>query len=56
MEVHDRHHFPWFPCSCLTASKMMLGYMNRWADLAAEADLVDRDFSLLDRRRGWMVV
>ena len=18
MEVHDRHHFPWFPCSCLT--------------------------------------
>ena len=21
MEVHDRHHFPWFPCSCLTASK-----------------------------------
>ena len=46
MEVHDRHHFPWFPCSCLTASTMMLGYMNRWADLAAEADLVDRDFFL----------
>ena len=38
MEVHDRHHFPWFPCSCLTASKYVMSTADRleWFETALQ--------------------